>query len=382
MPIAAACGPIGATGSVTPSQALAFFTSGSGVPLAWQYGKPKFAPDAWRCGSARPRGPSSPTQSRPWSVNHSSLGLRDASRSRRELRTPRGDHLHARAVGVVAADLRVLLARRLADVARRAERHVELAVGPKATYFQLWCCSGGRLNACRSCRPAARSGWTRCCRSAAPCRWRTRRASRLCIATPVGCVSLSTTTRTRALAAVVGDLVDAADDARADVDSCRSSPRAIARAAGHAGGPDLGLEARRQLELVDRDLAGRRLGHLAGVRRELGVGLLGALALVPRRRRLGLVLRLARRMRRRRRRPPRRRGFSCWLFSSGGPLLELKLGLHANGHVALRRRLEEALVGVVHDHRAGVVLVGEVVEAHVFGNAPACRPAASSRPPG
>src|SRR6185295_2237875 len=53
-----------------------------------------------------------------------------------------------------------------------------------------------------------------------------------------------------------------------------------------------------------------------------------------------------------------------------GPLLELNAGLDANGHIALRRRLVEAPVGVIDDDRTGVALVGQVVDAQVLGDAP------------
>jgi hypothetical protein len=43
---------------------------------------------------------------------------------------PAGDDLHAAAVEVHAPDVRVLVRVRIADVARGADRHVELAVGP------------------------------------------------------------------------------------------------------------------------------------------------------------------------------------------------------------------------------------------------------------
>jgi hypothetical protein len=70
------------------------------------------------------------------------------------------------------------------------------------------------------------------------------------------------------------------------------SPSAIDARAGHAACPQLDLESLRHLELVDRDFARRRLGHLAGERRELRVSHGGGLALVPCGRRRRLVLRL------------------------------------------------------------------------------------------
>src|SRR5436190_18891673 len=87
MPSAAVCSPIEVTGLVTPSQALSFLNSGSGVPLEWQYGKPKFSPDFdTRFNSSSNL--ASPAQSRPLSVNHSSLVLGCQSKPT-ELRTPR-----------------------------------------------------------------------------------------------------------------------------------------------------------------------------------------------------------------------------------------------------------------------------------------------------
>src|ERR1700741_3231650 len=47
--------------------------------------------------------------------------------------------------------------------------------------------------------------------------------------------------------------------------------------------------------------------------------------------------------------------FMCFIILD--VLLELKLRLDTNGHVALRRRLVVTAVGLVHDHRAGVLLV-------------------------
>jgi hypothetical protein len=41
-----------------------------------------------------------------------------------------GDDLHAAAVQVDPSDVRILVGRRITDVARRADRHVQLAVGP------------------------------------------------------------------------------------------------------------------------------------------------------------------------------------------------------------------------------------------------------------
>src|ERR1700704_5027532 len=52
-------------------------------------------------------------------------------------------------------------------------------------------------------------------------------------------------------------------------------------------------------------------------------------------------------------------------------LLELKACLDANSHVAARRRLVEAAVGLVDDHRADVVAVGQIVDARELGDAPA-----------
>ena len=48
-----------------------------------------------------------------------------------------GDNLHARSVRVIAANLRVLRAGQHADVARRAKRHVELAVRAEAQVFPV-----------------------------------------------------------------------------------------------------------------------------------------------------------------------------------------------------------------------------------------------------
>ncbi len=75
------------TGRVTPLQASCFLKSGSATPFAWQYGKPKFAPGLARRFSSS-CGPSSPAQSRPWSVNQSSFVFGCQSKPT-EFRTPR-----------------------------------------------------------------------------------------------------------------------------------------------------------------------------------------------------------------------------------------------------------------------------------------------------
>ena len=104
------------------------------------------------------------------------------------------------------------------------------------------------------------------------------------MATPAGCMSLSTTTRLVRCAAPVGDLVDAADAARADIDLAAVAARHRART-GHAGGPDLGLEAGRQLEVGQRNFARRRGCHAPRVRCELRSGLVRRTTLLPCRRR-------------------------------------------------------------------------------------------------
>src|SRR5438309_3972895 len=53
------------------------------------------------------------------------------------------------------------------------------------------------------------------------------------------------------------------------------------------------------------------------------------------------------------------------------PLLELKACLDSSAHVAPRRGLEVAKVGLVHDHRAGIAAVADVVQPHELGEAQA-----------
>src|SRR2546428_4280184 len=59
------------------------------------------------------------------------------------------------------------------------------------------------------------------------------------------------------------------------------------------------------------------------------------------------------------------------ISSSQEELLELKACLDASAHVAPRRGLEIAEVGLVHDHGPDIVAVGEVVDAGEFAEAPA-----------
>ena len=132
----------------------------------------------------------------------------------------------------------------------------------------------------------------RCRRSAAPCRSRTRRARRFCMATPAGCVSLSTSTRDRALAARVGDFVDATDAARADIHFLPSSTAPSRDRPACPLAQTSTLKPGGELQLADRYFGCRRLGHLAGVRRKRGILVLLRHALLPCGRRSRLVLRL------------------------------------------------------------------------------------------
>jgi hypothetical protein len=153
---------------------------------------------------------------------------------------------------------------------------------PTRTYFQLWCCSGdvdraagGALGGVVVAQHLVDGEDIQ--RAAGVDRRRLR--------------ELLGEHLVRALAAFVADFVDAADAARADPHPGLVVVQRHGARADKARGPDFGLEALRQLHLVDRNLCGRRLGHLAGNRRELGVGQRGRLALVPGRRGLGFVLR-------------------------------------------------------------------------------------------
>src|SRR5437667_11248599 len=128
MPSTAACGPSRATGVVTPLHGSSFLNCESGMPLAWQYGNPKFSP-ALETRFSSSSGPSSPIQSRPLSVNHSSPVFGCQSNPI-ELRMPRAITSMPDPIGVVSPDLRVFL-RWLADVARRPERDVQLLVRPE-----------------------------------------------------------------------------------------------------------------------------------------------------------------------------------------------------------------------------------------------------------
>src|SRR6266508_2962451 len=136
------------------------------------------------------------------------------------------DDLHAGAVGVVAADLAVGAGVDLANVAVRADLHIELAVGPERDVLPIV------MDGVREIEPL-------------------RQLDRL-----AGIV---------ALAVLVGDGIDAADQPRAHEHGALVAHHHRARGR-MAVRPDLGLEAGRQLELVDRDLLERR--HLG--RRRMG----------------------------------------------------------------------------------------------------------------
>ena len=85
-----------------------------------------------------------------------------------------------------------------------------------------------------------------------------------------------------ALAVLVGDRIDAADDARAHEDRALVALHHGARA-GMAAGTELGLEARRQLDLVERQLVGgRRVGGVGCGLRLVSCSLLAGFALVER----------------------------------------------------------------------------------------------------
>ena len=189
-----------------------------------------------------------------------------------------GDHLHARAVRVVAADLRVLLGR-LADVAGRAERHVELLVRAEGEVLPVVVLLGRQVEFGRHVD-----------RLHVGLVLDVVEAQHLVDRHDVQRAALDRDSRglrefvdhdaARALVAGVRHFVDSPESARAHVDLAlvAASHRAAAR---HAGRPELNLEALGHLERVHRDLAGRGLGVLAGVRRQLRVLELVADALLP-----------------------------------------------------------------------------------------------------
>jgi hypothetical protein len=78
-----------------------------------------------------------------------------------------------------------------------------------------------------------------------------------------------------ALAVLVGDRIDAADQPRAHEDGALVAHHHGARA-GMAGRPDLSLEAGRQLDLVDRQLVGRCRDRRGRVRLEVAILLAGS----------------------------------------------------------------------------------------------------------
>ena len=189
-----------------------------------------------------------------------------------------GDDLHAGAVGVVAADLRVLLGR-LADVAGRAERHVELLVRAEGEVLPVMVLLGRQVELGRHVD-----------RLHVGLRLDVIETQHLVDRHDVQRAALDRDARglrelvdhdaARALVAGVRHFVDSPESARAHVDLAlvAASHRAAAR---HAGRPELNLEALGHLELVHRDVAGRGLGVLAGVRRQLRVLELVADALLP-----------------------------------------------------------------------------------------------------
>src|SRR6266508_1089295 len=168
------------------------------------------------------------------------------------------DDLHAGAVGVVAADLAVGAGVDLANVAVRADLHIELAVGPE-----------------RDVLPIVMDG----VREIEPLRQLDRLAGIVELVLdvvvtehlvdsehvkravlerqPVGLGQSRQQGLDLALAVLVGDGIDAADQPRAHEHGALVAHHHRARGR-MAVRPDLGLEAGRQLELVDRDLLERR----------------------------------------------------------------------------------------------------------------------------
>ena len=191
-----------------------------------------------------------------------------------------GDHFHARTIGVVTADLGVFSAG-LADVARCAKRHVQLAVRTEAQVFPVVVLQRGQLE---------RGG----------------HVHRLCVGVGFdaviaqhfvdahdvqvalvhgdgGLVEFVHQHAAGALFAVVADFINTAQATGARVNLAALTTAHGAHARG-AGGPDFDLEAWWQFELVQWNVCRRCGGQLARQRGQCGVGHFGGHALLPSRR--------------------------------------------------------------------------------------------------
>jgi hypothetical protein len=181
-----------------------------------------------------------------------------------------GHHFHARAVGIVAADLRVV-GRGLADVAGGSDRHIELAVGSEGQELPAVVPFGRQLERRRHVDRLRRA--VELVLDAVETQHLVDRGDverAVAEGQPVGLGRSLDQDLVRALAALVGDRVDAVDGARADEDRALVAARHHARA-GHAMRPQLDLEALRHLEPFEWDLVGRRHRHARRMRRELAV---------------------------------------------------------------------------------------------------------------
>ena len=189
-----------------------------------------------------------------------------------------GNHFHVGAIGIVAADLRVFLGGQLADIARRAKGHVELAVRAEADVLPVVVLLGRQLEVGGQIDRLHRGVLLNTVK--AQYLVDRHHVERAVMHGHCWLVQLVDDDAAGALLAVVRDLVDTAKAAGAHVDLATLAP-GHRSPAGCAMRPDLGLEAGRQLQFVQRNIARRRHRELARHRCELGVRHGGRAALLP-----------------------------------------------------------------------------------------------------